>query len=71
MRAPDSVRGPARKRSLGLDAFAHESNAAEWVGLSLGNRDTQMVEKFDSIRHQALAAGLVDRWNRAIRYHHA
>ena len=71
MRAPDSVRGSARKRSLGFCAVAHATNSAAWIRFALGNRDAELVQSLNSVRHQSLAAGLVDGRNCAIRYHHA
>src|SRR5208337_1170460 len=70
-RAPDSVSGSAWKRSLGFCSVAHETNAAKWIRFALGNRDAELAQGLHSVRHQSLAAGLVDRRNRAIRHHHA
>jgi len=71
MCTPDSVRRSARKRSLGLCVAAHETNAAERIRFGFGNRDAEIVQSFYSVRHQSLAAGLVDRRRCAIRQHHA
>ena len=71
MRAPDSVRGPARKRGLGGHAVAHKTYAAEGIRFALGNRDAELVQRLDAVGHQSLAAGFVDRRNRAVGQHHA
>src|ERR1700716_553073 len=67
---PDSVRGSARKLSLGFCAVANETNTAEGIRFALGNRDAKLAQSFHSVWHQSLAAGLVDRRNCAIRQHH-
>jgi hypothetical protein len=71
MRTPDSVSCSARKLGLGFCAVAHETNAAEWIRFAIGNRDAEMAQSFDSLRHQALATSLVDRGNGSIRHDHA
>src|ERR1700737_96569 len=67
---PDSVRGSARKRSLGFCAVAHETNTAERIRFTFGNRDAELAQSLHSVGHQSLATGLVNRRNRAIRQHH-
>src|ERR1700730_3202715 len=63
---PNSVSGSARKCSLSFCAVAYKTNTAEWIRFAFGNRDAEVVQSLDSVRHQSLAARLVDRWNRAI-----
>src|SRR5208283_715984 len=71
IRTPDPVRCSPRKHSLGLDAFANKTNAAKGIRFTFGNRDAELVQRLESVRHQSLAAGLVDRRNGAIRHHYA
>jgi hypothetical protein len=71
MGPPDPIRGSARKRSLRRRTVAHESNAPEWIRVTLRNRDAESAQRLDAIRHQPFAARLIDRRNSAIRDYHA
>lgn len=68
---PHSIGRSPRKFSLGLCPAADETNAAEGIGFARRNLDAEVAQSFDSIRQKALAARLVDRRKRAIRYDHA
>src|ERR1700730_4529812 len=70
MRSADAITSSARKVSLSFRASAHETNAAKWICL-FWNGDAEAVQGIDSVRHQSLAAGLVDRRNCAVRNQYA
>ena len=66
----DAATGGREQRLRGRPC-TEKSNAAKRVSIRTGQANAQPFEGDDGVRHQRLAAGLINRWLGSVGNHHA